>query len=478
MSDKHKELICPHCNTPFQVDDNLYASILEQVRNATLNEEIERRTVELEKQFDTRLQNKEIAAEKEITERMAQKDSCIADLRQTIEQLNGKISSYEASKKAELAEMKAKQSEELARLNTAKDKKIADLQAQLDNSDAKHQLAIEKERSNYADELHRKDQSITQLSSQLEAAASASKNRELELKDHHAILLREKEEEISRLKDYKARLSTKMLGETLEQHCANTFAQMQSMGSFPYARFEKDNDISQSGTKGDFIFRDYEDGKEYVSIMFEMKNEADTTATKHRNTDFLDKLDRDRKSKGCEYAVLVTMLEQDNPVYDNGIVDMSHRYPKMLIIRPQFLMPLLRVLTEAAKHNLSEILTLREELSAAQEQSIDLTNLLTKIERGKNNFSKHLTTAQNKFEAAMDGIDTVIAALEKQINALRNVKANFGTSEQKLLKANEVLEDEFTIKKLTHGNPKMRAKLEEANRARALETPDATDAEE
>ena len=457
------EITCPKCGTTFQVDDSTYAAIIDQVRNDVFNQEVERRIEELKKLLKAEQHADELAAAKEASERLAEKDSTIAELRQLVEKLQGAIAGYDAQKKAEVAELTSNQTKALADLESEKDKEIAALRTQIAQADAQHQLDIEQERNSCKDELHQKEQALTLLQSQLENEQTAAQKRELEIRENNAVLLREKQEEIDRLKDFKARLSTKMLGETLEQHCATSFAQMQSMGMFPGAYFSKDNDSQTSGTKGDFIFRDFMDNQEYISVMFEMKNEADTTATKHRNTDFLEKLDKDRRDKGCEYAVLVTMLEQDNPLYDNGIVDMSHLYPKMLVIRPQFFIPLLRVLTEASKNNLTQIMSLRDELSIAKEQSLDVTKLWEKIQKFSGAFSKNLVGAKQKYDSAMTGIDAVITALEKQIAALRTVKANFDASEQKLLKANEVLEEDFTIKKLTYGNPAMREKLEEAD---------------
>lgn len=273
--------------------------------------------------------------------------------------------------------------------------------------------------------------------------------------------LADKQEEIDRLKDFKMRLSTKMVGETLEIHCSTQFAQMQAMGMYPDAYFEKDND-TRTGTKGDFIFRDSVDGQEYISIMFEMKNEADTTATKHRNTDFLEKLDKDRRDKSCEYAVLVSMLEQGNELYDNGIVDMSHRYPKMYVIRPQFFLPLLRVLTEASKKNLAEIIELKEELAVSRSQSLDLAKFEEKLLKFRSGFERNVAAARSKYEAAVNGIDKIIDDLEKQIKALRAVQANFQASEERLLKADQTVENDLTIKKLTYGNPGMRARFDQA----------------
>lgn len=458
------EITCPKCGTTFQVSDSDYAAILNEVRNQAFNDELERRIAELRKLLKAEQQAEALAAEKEAADHLSEKDATISGLRQLVEKLQGTISGYAAERKAEVAEIRTKQTAALAELTAEKDREIAALRAKIAQSDSQHQLDLVLERNSRQEELHQREQALTRLQSQLENEHTAAEKRVLELKETHAVLIREKQAEIDRLKDFKARLSTKMLGETLEQHCANTFAEMQSMGMFPGAYFSKDNDSITSGTKGDFIFRDYIDGVEYISVMFEMKNEADTTATKHRNTDFLEKLDRDRRAKRCEYAVLVTMLEQDNPLYDNGIVDMSSHYPKMLVIRPQFFKPLLRVLSETAKNNLTQIIALQEELALAREQSLDVTKLWEKIQKFSTAFSKNLVGAKQKYDSAMTGIDAVIAALERQITALRAVKANFDASEQKLLKANEVLEEDFTIKKLTHGNPSMRRKLEAADR--------------
>ena len=253
-----------------------------------------------------------------------------------------------------------------------------------------------------------------------------------------------------------------MVGETLEQHCLITFQNAQYNGLFPDAVFHKDND-AREGSKGDFIFRDIVNGKEYTSIMFEMKNEMDTTATKHRNEDFLDKLDKDRKQKKCEYAVLVSMLEMDNELYNNGIVDMKYKgYEKMYVIRPQFLMPLIRILSESSRKNCREMEELRSELQTLREQQTDVTKFEEKLDTFKDAFNKNISAAQSKYNDAIKGIDLTIKALEAQINRLKEVKANFESSEQKLLKAGELVDEKLTIKKLTHGNPAMRQRIIEA----------------
>ncbi len=456
-----KNIKCPNCGTVFKVDESDYAAIVSQVRNSEFDDEIKKRIEELNEKHAA--QEKAAAAEsqRQHEKTIADKERELANLEKEIQRLKGIIDNNEDRKKAELAVATAESNRKLAELKADKEKAIAKLKTDIATSEKQHELDILAERNAAKDELYKKDETIAALNLQMKAEQAAAKNKEIELKEHHANALRGKQEEIDRLKDFKSRLSTKMLGESLEQHCAISFAHMQSMGMFPDAFFDKDNDI-KTGTKGDFIFRDFFNGFEYVSVMFEMKNEADTTATKHKNTDFLEKLDKDRREKNCEYAILVSMLEQDNPLYDNGIVDFSHLYPKMMVIRPQFFIPILRILTQSSSKNLRQIIDLRQQLDVAQAQSLDVTKLMQKVEKFRNAFGKNLQTAQAKYEAAMTGIDKIIANLEKQISDLRAVKANFETSEQRLLKANEVLEEDFTIKKLTHGNPTMRAKLEEA----------------
>lgn len=280
-------------------------------------------------------------------------------------------------------------------------------------------------------------------------------------------MLKAKDEEIERYRDMKSRLSTKMLGETLEQHCYNVFNIARSQGGFRSAYFEKDNDAS-SGSKGDFIFRDYIDGEECLSIMFEMKNEADLTATKHRNEDFFAKLDKDRREKGCEYAVLVSTLEADNELYNEGIVDVSYRFEKMYVVRPQFFMPVISLLSQSSRRNAATLVTLRRELSVARAQSIDVTRFEERRDKFAGEFMKFVDAHRKKHDEAIASIDRAIEDAEKQIDRLRKIKALFDTSTQKLVRAGEVIENDFTIKKLTHGNPTMRAKFADARKASQL----------
>lgn len=416
-----KELTCPNCHTTFQVDDSVYATILAQVRGKEFNEEIERRLKEINLQYEAKEAAVKLEVEKSYDKKLAETDRKLA----------------------------ASQTE------------IVELRSKLERIETVHKLDLTNERNSCKDELHRKEQAITQLTAELKSQKLAASKQELELKEQHKILIKAKDEEIDRLRDMKSRLSTKMVGETLEQHCQNTFNMARSMGGFHSAYFEKDNDAS-GGSKGDFIFRDFIDGQECISIMFEMKNEDDRTATKHRNEDFFAKLDRDRREKKCEYAVLVSTLEADNDLYNEGIVDVSYRYPKMYVIRPQFFMPIISLLTQSSKREAQTIINLRRELSAARAQSIDVTKFEERRDRFTAEFMKFVNAHRQKHDEAITTIDKAIDDARKQIDRLEKIKKLFDTSSQKLIRAGEVMENDFTIKKLTHGNPTMRAKFREA----------------
>jgi hypothetical protein len=325
-----------------------------------------------------------------------------------------------------------------------------------------NELDVVKERNARKDELHAKEQAITELNSKIQAQAVAAENKVHEINERNAVILKAKDEEIERYKDMKIRMSTKMLGETLEQHCYNMFNRARSQGQFQTAYFEKDNDTSIGGTKGDFIFRDYLNGEEYISIMFEMKNEADTTATKHRNEDFFAKLDKDRNDKKCEYAVLVSTLEADSDFYNEGIVDVSYRYDKMIVIRPQFFMAVIVMLSRTAMRGASRLIDLKNQLAIAKAQSIDVTKFEERRDKFVSEFGKLVEAHLKKQDDALEGIDKAIAAAEKQAENLRKVKALFEASRQKLINANEKAENDFTIRKLTYGNQTMKAKFDEA----------------
>lgn len=461
------ELRCPNCKEIFEVNESHYAALLAQVKTAEFEAEVERRMKELLIATQAEQRATALEAEKAEAKRIAKKENEIAALTTEVERLKGIVANNAAQNQAALAQASEEKTRELAEMSAEKDRKIADLESQVKAIQAKHALEIVNERNSCKDDLHAKEQTITQLTSQLKANEIAAENKLHELKEHHTALMKAKDEEIEHYKDLKSRMSTKMLGETLEQHCFNTFNMARSMGQFADAYFEKDNDAS-GGTKGDFIFRDYINGEECLSIMFEMKNEADTTATKHKNEDFFAKLDKDRRDKECEYAVLVSTLEAESELYNNGIVDVSYRYPKMFVVRPQFFLPVIALLSKAAKRNAETVISLRAELIEAKAQSIDVTKFEERRDRLTAEFMKLVEGHKKKHNEALDFIDKAIASAEKQIDALRKVKNLFDTSTQKLIKAGDVMVNDFTIKKLVHGNPTMRAKFEEARNLREL----------
>lgn len=414
-----KELRCPNCGSMFTVDEADYASIVSQVKNAEFEEELARRLKEMQGLQDARQLAKDAAAREDFSRKLGAKEKTILE----------------------------------------KDQEIARLKASLEGIREKGRLeianAVMKTRNEMNETLSRKDMEIAELRNQTTLSKSQSELEKTAIRDEYETKLRFAQEQVDYYKDMKARLSTKMIGETLEAHCSNVFnGQMRPM--FPNAYFEKDNDAS-GGTKGDFIFRDSEDGTEYISIMFEMKNEADTTATRHKNEDFFKKLDDDRKAKGCEYAVLVSLLEPDNELYNNGIVDVSYRYPKMYVIRPQFFMPIITLLANAAKKSLEY----RKELAIAKSQSLDITNFENKLIEFKDKFGRNYRLASEKFQDAIKEIDKSIAALQKTKDALLG-------SENNLRLALDKAED-LTIRKLTYRNPTMKALFDQAREERSAE---------
>lgn len=454
-------LKCPNCNTIFEVDESHYSALLAQVRNAEFDAEVRRRLSELSEVQKAKEESERAKAERKLDESISVKNAEINALKTEIERLKAVVENYDIVKKADIESMTARSSQQIAEMKAEKDKEIADLKSLLKEGDAKHKLDLTNERNATREELHQKEKEITELVLKLESQKAEAKNRELELRNTHEVLMKAKDEEIERYKDMKSRLSTKMIGETLEQHCKNVFDTARSMGQFQGAYFEKDNDAS-GGTKGDFIFRDFIDGVECISIMFEMKNESDTTATKHKNEDFFAKLDKDRNDKNCEYAVLVSLLEADNEFYNNGIVDVSFRYPKMFVVRPQFFLPVIALLSKAARRSAETVIALSAELVEAKAQSIDVTKFEERRDKFAAEFMKFVDGHRKKHDDAMEAIDKAIASAEKQIDSLRRIKSLFDTSTQKLVRAGEVIENDFTIKKLTHGNPTMRAKFQEA----------------
>lgn len=458
-----KDIKCPHCGTQFQVDDSVYAAILQQVRSKEFDSEIERRLHEVEAQFKSREENVRSQTERSFEKQIADRDIQLRSLENEVTRLNGVINGYDAVKRSEMVQLEAAKERQLNEAIQQKNRHIAELETRAARDGQAHQVALMQERNAVAEKVQASQRRIVELEAELKNGLLAAENRERQLRETHQALLSDKQAEIDRLKDFRLRMSTKMVGETLEQHCSILFEQAQDSGLYPDATFEKDN-IAVDHSKGDFIFRDFIDGHEYVSIMFEMKNEMDATASKHRNEDFLEKLDADRRRKNCEYAILVSMLEQDNPAYESGIVDKSRRFPKMLVVRPQFFMTIIRIITERAKEAYRERSTLAKELEAARSTTMDFTKFEERITRFRTSFSNSLAAAHKKFVAATDGIDKTIEALEKQITALRAIKANFEASEQRLQKADELAEETLTVKKLTHGAPTVRKLIEDAAR--------------
>lgn len=340
---------------------------------------------------------------------------------------------------------------ELSNALAAKELIISGLKSDISRSAADKENAVLKARDEMKVTIGEKDKEIADLRTRNTLAQSQSELEKKAIKEEYEAKLRLAQEQVDYYKDMKIKMSTKMVGESLEAHCATIFnSTMRPM--FPYAYFEKDNDAS-GGSKGDFIFRDYEDGMEYVSIMFEMKNEMEDTAHKHKNEDFFKKLDADRTAKKCEYAVLVSLLEPENELYNNGIVDVSYRYPKMYVIRPQFFMPLITLLVNASKKSIEY----QKELAVARSQSVDVTNFEAKLVEFKEKFGNNYRLASEKFRKAIDEIDKSIAALQKTKDALLS-------SENNLRLANDKAEG-LTIKKLTYKNPTMKAKFDEARAA-------------
>lgn len=434
-----KELKCPKCGNVFQVDEADYASIVSQVKNAEFEAEIQRRLAEMNKRLTAEQQLATSRTEQSFQAQLSKKDLLLGEKDTEIERLKMQLQNIESKKQSELTLALAE-----------KDQTIAQLNSTIAQNNDKLQLAVMEERNKSQQSIQEKETELSQLRTALELEKREAKIHESALVKRHEDELRMKQEQVDYYKDLKTRMSTKMVGETLEQHCSIEFEQY-IRPMMPNAYFDKDNDAAD-GTKGDFIFRDSEDGTEYISIMFEMKNEMDTTATKHKNDDFLKKLDEDRRKKGCEFAVLVSLLEADNDLYNNGIVNKSHLYPKMYVIRPQFFVPFINLLVQASRKSLEY----KKQLALAQSKEVDVTNFEQKIEDFKSKFGRHYQLASNKFEAAIKDIDATIAKLQK-------VRDELLGSENNLRLANQDTEN-LTIRKLTYNNPTMKAKFEEARK--------------
>ncbi|MDD2367964.1 MAG: DUF2130 domain-containing protein [Sulfuricurvum sp.] len=457
------EIICPHCGKAFKIDEAGYADILKQVRDSAFEKQLHERLELAEKDKQYALQLAEGKLSSELQKASSAKESEIQELKSLIgkNEMMQQLAVSEALKviekeRDELAHFlkriqqenetavklaDAKYMQELQEVNAQKEKEIQELKTKLDSNELTKKLEIthalsivEKERDN-----------LTHSLKQVELEKQLS---EKSLKDKYETQIKDRDDAIERLKDMKARLSTKMIGESLEQHCEIEFNRIRPT-AFPRAYFEKDND-ARSGSKGDYIFRDSDESRtEIVSIMFEMKNESDTLGSKKKNEDFLKELDKDRTEKNCEYAILISLLEPDNELYNTGIVDVSYRYPKMYVVRPQFFIPIITLLRNAAMNSLAY----KTELALVKAQNIDVTNFENDLDTFKTAFSKNYDLASRRFQIAIEEIDKSIDHLQKTKDALLGADKN-------LRLANDKAQD-VTLKKLTRHNPTMAAKFEE-----------------
>ena len=434
-----KELKCPKCGNVFSVDEAEYASIVNQVKTAEFQSEVDRRVEEVKARIAAEQKVAKVQSESEYQAQIGRKDQTISEKDSRIQQLEQQLQSIEAVKKAELESALAKRDVEIQAIVAGKDSEIQRLNQVVE-------IAVRDERQKAQESLTAKDAKIAELIASSTLEKSQAEVRENGIRQEYENRLKFAQELVDYYKDLKARMSTKMVGETLEIHCSTEFEQ-RLRPFFPNAYFEKDNDAS-GGSKGDFIFKDSEDGIEYISIMFEMKNEMDETATKHRNEDFFRKLDADRTAKGCEFAVLVSLLEPDSELYNGGIVEV-HKYPKMYVIRPQFFVPLITLLVQTSKKSIEY----KKELALARSQSVDVTNFEAALLDFKDKFGRNYRLASEKFKTAIDEID-------KSIQHLQKIKDALIGSENNLRLANDKAED-LTIKKLTRGNPTMKAKFDE-----------------
>lgn len=422
-----QEIRCPKCGEVFQVDETGYNQIARQVRDREFLKEIERRERELEAKQEKELEVIRLQEEKEYTAGITKKETEIFAKDKLIAELQAKLDVSETAKKFAISETLEKKNQEISRglkehsenlmkkdaEISALDRRIAELQAKLDAGETARRLAVAEAVEKKNEELSLKTSEIAALREELKSKETESRLNEKSLKEQYEDRLRLKDEQIEYYKDFKARQSTKMIGESLEQHCLTQFNSLR-MTAFPNAYFEKDND-ARTGSKGDFIYRESsEDGTEFISIMFEMKNEADTTATKHKNEDFFKELDKDRNEKGCEYAILVSLLEIDNELYNNGIVDVSYKYPKMYVIRPQFFIPMITLLRNAAQNSLHY----RHELQIVRNQQVDILHFEENMNAFKEGFARNYRLASEKFTTAIDEIDKTIDHLQKTKVAL------------------------------------------------------------
>ena len=453
------EIKCPKCGTMFQINETDYETIVRQIRNKEFEKEINDRENQYKIDKENAIKLAQANAEKILTEKLNKKEIEITELKNNLkiaeeqtknnlekeykEQLNNyviEITKLKNDIKLKESDIQKKHSEEL----NEKDLEIEKLKSKLELNETQKELEINKK-------ITEKENVITSLNNQIELNKKEYQIKEQNIKESYEGKIKLQQEQIEYYKDFKAKQSTKMIGESLEQHCNVEFNKLRPL--FKNAYFEKDNKLSETGSKGDFIYRDFDDDKtEIVSIMFEMKNEADETEKKHKNEDFFKELDKDRREKNCEYAVLVSLLESDNDYYNNGIVDVSYRYEKMYVIRPQFFIPLITLIRGIAINSLKY----KKELQIIQNQNIDISNFEEKINAFKDGFSKNYQTASNKFQSAIKEIDESIKRLQKTKEALLS-------SENQLRLANDKAQN-LTIKKLTHNNETMKKMFEDAKK--------------
>ncbi len=425
-----QEIKCPKCKEVFQVDESGYAAIVKQVRDKEFGKEIKERRTQFEME-------KENAVKLARAEEKSAFQNETAKLEAEIAELRSRLEAKEKDSRLAIQEAEVK-----------KEKEITDLKAKLKAGEQEKKLAVVEAVAGKDKEIAEKDRQLDRLAGDMEREEKERQLKEQALKDNYEEKLRAKDEQIAYYKDFKARQSTKMVGESLEQHCETEFNRLRATG-FQAAYFEKDNDV-RTGSKGDYIFRESdENGVEFISIMFEMKNEMERTATKKKNEDFFRELDKDRKEKGCEYAVLVSLLEPDSELYNSGIVDVSYRYPKMYVIRPQFFIPMITILRNAARNSLEY----RQELAAARSQNVDISRFESDMNEFKEKFSRNYRLASEKFQKAVREIDETIKHLQK-------TKDELLSSENNLRLANDKAEG-LSIKRLTKNNPTMAAKFEE-----------------
>ena len=428
------EIKCPHCHTAFTVNEASYADILNQVRTQEFQTEIHERLQQAQMQFQSDMQLAQAQAQNQF-------DKILADKNHEIAALSNQIDAYEKDSKLAAAEIEGRLKAQIAE----QDKLIAELKAQAKSLEAAKNMEKELEITKAVAE---KERELGNLNTQLMLQSKENQLEKQSLREKYEAELKQKDETIAFYKDFKARQSTKMIGESLEQHCETEFNRIRTT-AFPQAVFGKDND-AKTGSKGDYIYRETdEEGNEIISIMFEMKNENDETATKKKNEHFFKELDKDRKEKNCEYAVLVSLLEADSELYNNGIVDVSYAYPKMYVVRPQFFIPIVSLLRNAALNSLKY----KQELAQMRAQNIDITHFEEDLDKFKTDFARNYELASRKFQTAIDEIDKTISHLQKTKEALLS-------SENNLRLANNKATD-LTVKKLVRKNPTMKAAFAE-----------------